>query len=356
MVSFLGVIGYVKQRAKESSYLKNEIKMEDVCLLVPFRNEEERIDILLNSIKQANSLPSEIVFIDDHSEDRTVDKIKRELSNVDHTIISLPDGMSGKKSALRYAISATESRYIHTMDADVSFRADLYEEISKLEEADMYILPAIMKPMNWKEYFYALDLYLVNGVNAGLTGIARPIIASGANLLYRRSTFHLVDNYVSHAHSASGDDTYLLRDFNLNGTFVRLMTPSNFSVFTETPHSFKSMLDQRLRWVGKTSNMKDLLSSFIGLIQFLLTITFLLLVAWNCVEQNWMMVASLVLIKSFIEMTSFYPFFRQTNMLKAWALLPIYQFYFPIYSIILMTSMLFYKPKWKERKIYGLNN
>lgn len=330
--------------------------MDDICLLVPFRNEEERIDILLNSIKSANLLPAQIVFIDDHSDDGTALKIKHLLGDIKHSILTLPANVNGKKAALRYAIASTESRYIHTMDADVSFHPDLYHNVARLEEADMYILPAIMQPMNWKEYFYAIDLYLVNAVNAGLTGLARPIIASGANLLYRRSTFHLVDNYVSHSHSASGDDTYLLRDFNLNGTFVRLMTSNKFAVFTETPHSFRSMLDQRLRWVGKTSNMKDLLSSFVGLIQLVLTITFFVLLVWNCIEQNWLMVGSLGLIKSFIEMSSFYPFFRQTNTVKGWLLLPIYQFYFPIYSIILVTSMLFYKPKWKERKIYGLNS
>lgn len=356
VVSVIGLIGYLSQQAKERDYKTGGILLEEVCLLIPFRDEEARIHVLLDSLNNSSELPGEILFIDDHSSDQTVQKIQQSLQNVNFSIISLPDGVTGKKAALRYAMTLTSATYLHTMDADVVFESNLFSNIQKLSDADMYILPAIMAPENAREYFYTIDLYLVNAINAGLTGLARPIIASGANLLYRKSTFYLVDNYISHAHSASGDDTYLLRDFRLNSTDVRLITTADFAVRTETPHSFKQMLDQRLRWVGKTSNMKDLLSSMVGLLQFVLTLAFFVLLIWGIIEKEWQQVLALIGLKSAVEWMSFYPFFSQTKTMKGWLFLPIYQFYFPVYSIILVVAMLVYKPTWKNRKIYKLEN
>lgn len=347
-------VGLQRQKRKERRHVVPVgINPEEVVVLIPFRNEEKRLEPLLKSLKNLKRYPGEFVFIDDHSDDRSVTMIEAAMDGCNYSILPLPAGVEGKKRALRYAIQHTESTWILTMDADIHVPSDYFVNLSRMERADMYVLPAIMEPGNWMEHFYAIDLYLVNAVNAGLSGLARPIVASGANLLYSRQTFHLVDNFVSHAHAASGDDTYLLRDFRLNLTDVRVSTDPGLAVFTETPHSLKELIDQRLRWIGKTGNMKDLLSTLLGILQVSLTAGFIALLVWSCLQQEWIMSLAIWVLKTLIDMTLFYGFFSRTRRVDSWWFIPLYELVFPFYSLAILVLMPIYKPKWKGRAIYA---
>lgn len=346
-------VGLLRQLKKERSHVQgNRIDPNQVVVLIPFRNEEQRLAPLLSSLQAITRGPGKIVFIDDHSDDASAKMIHEAMTGGNYSILTLPDGIEGKKRALRYGIQHTESRWILTMDADIRVPKDYFVKLANLAQADMYVLPAIMEPATRLEHFYAIDLYLVNAVNAGLSGLARPIVASGANLLYSRDTFLLVDNFVSHAHAASGDDTYLLRDFRLNLTDVRVSTDPGIAVFTETPHSFRELIDQRLRWIGKTGDMKDLLSTLLGLLQVFLTAGFMALLVWSMIQQTWSMTLAFLVLKTFIDMTLFYGFFSRTRRLSSWWYIPLYEVVFPFYSLLILLLMPFYKPKWKGREIY----
>ena len=96
-----------------------------------------------------------------------------------------------------------------------------FEKLEKLSPADLYILPAVLISKRWYGHFFEVDLLLVNALNTGLSGLKRPIIASGANLLVRKSAFEQYDCYETHAHIPSGDDIYLLRDFRSAKSDVR---------------------------------------------------------------------------------------------------------------------------------------
>ncbi len=353
LLGLIVAVGFVLQRSRERAYTGKGIDPESVVVLIPFRNEAHRIPALLESLKQLHSMPGELVFIDDHSEDTTVSLIQEAMQGVPFRVMSLPEEITGKKRALRYATEHTQSEYILTIDADVTLDPDYFDCIAALGGADMYVLPALMIPEGFAEHFYTIDLYLVNAVNAGLAGLTRPIVASGANLLYKRSTFQSVDNFASHAHAASGDDTYLLRDFRLNRTDVRLMTDPKVAVRTETPQSFREFIDQRLRWIGKTGDLKDGLSTSLAVLQAGFTLAFMVLMGWMIFVQAWTLLGLLFALKAFVDMALFYPFFQRTQCLKSWWLIPVYELLFPLYTLVLILLLPVYKPKWKGRAIYS---
>jgi len=353
----LGVIitvGFFLQRQKERGYIKSEQKIDpkELVVLIPFRNEAHRIQDLLDNIQQLKTLPRSFVFIDDHSTDNTVDLINQSLKGTDHEVIHLPESISGKKRALRYGTEHSQSKYILTMDADVVVDVDYFAAISELGEADMYVLPAIMKSKKWVEHFYEIDLILVTAANAGLAGLARPIMASGANLLYKRSTFSDVDNVESHIHAASGDDTYLLRDFREHKKDVRLLTDPKCGITTETPQSFREFIDQRLRWIGKTGDIKDSLSTTLVILQAILTIVFFGLIIWTVILGDWKLLGILFGLKSVTDLVLFYPYFARIKRLSSWIYIPIYELLFPIYTLLILALVFTYKPKWKGREIY----
>ncbi len=347
-------IGYFLQIRKERPYFTqgNKIDVNNIVVLIPFRNEARRIGPLLKCINEQTKLPREFIFIDDHSSDEGVASIHNELNIKNYRILSLPEDVFGKKKALRYAIDHSESEYILTLDADIEMAPDYFENIGQLGQADLYVLSVTMIPKSFLEYFYEIDLVLVNAANAGLAGLARPIMASGANLLYRRDTFERVDDLGSHINAASGDDTYLLRDFRENDTDVRLVTHPATRVTTETPQSFREFIDQRLRWIGKTRDIKDVLANTVGILQSLLIGVFLAMSLTMILKAEWMLLIIFISLKALVDMLLFYFYFQRIGKLTTWWLIPIYEILFPFYSLLIGLLVLIYKPKWKGRGIY----
>lgn len=348
-------IGFFLQQKKEEGFRKCEhrVKLSELVVLVPFRNEEHRIHTILNSISKLKTFPKEFVFINDHSEDDSRQVIEGANLNCNWQVLDLPMGASGKKMALRYAMSQTTSEYILQLDADVSFHEEYFDELAKLGSADMYLMPAIMKAENFLEHLFEIDLNVANAANTGASGLSRPIMASGANMLFKRASFDEVDNFESHKHAASGDDMYLLRDFRENDKQVRLISSLNNAVFTETPKSLKEFIDQRLRWLGKTGDLKDHLSTSIAMLQFILTLIFLGVTVCAIILAHWEVLILVFVVKSILDMILFLPYFIRINRLVTWGFIPFYEFLFPFYSIILVLLMYMYKPKWKGRDVYS---
>jgi len=344
-------IGLTFQWKKERTYLQkgNKLKLAEITVLIPFRNEEKRITDLLESILKSSVLPSKFLFIDDHSSDKSVAKINATLRDFPFEILTVPDGEFGKKKALRIGIEAVETSYFLALDADVAFAENYFEQFEKLIPADLYILPAVLISKRWFEYFFEVDLLLVNALNTGLSGLKRPIIASGANLLVRKSAYEQYDFYETHAHIPSGDDIYLLRDFRNANAEVRVCTIPTFQVTTETPQSFSEFIHQRLRWVAKTGNVRDHLSTFLALVQFLLTIGFFSILIYLLFNSKFELALITFTFKILVEMMLFLPFFYRFKRMKAWFLLPIYQLLFPFYNLLILVLIPFFKPIWKGR-------
>jgi len=347
-------VGFHLQRKKEETYFseKNGVSLDEITVLIPFRNEEHRLKGLLDSIQNSEMYPQEFIFIDDHSSDKSAELVEKELKGLNFQIISLTEELTGKKKALRSAIEQVKTKYILTLDADVHFGGNYFESLSKLEESDLYILPAIMEAKKPMEYLYEIDLVLVNAVNTGLAGISRPIVCSGANLLYKKDIFDEVDDLDSHIHAASGDDTYLLRDFRENDKEIRLISNSFCAVRTETPQSFREFIDQRLRWIGKTGDLKDNLSTSLAVVQSIFTISFFLLLIYTIFLAEWKMFIVLFIVKSSIDLLLFASFFTRINRRVTWLLIPLYELLFPVYTLVILALVFTYKPKWKGRGIY----
>ena len=345
-------IGFFLQLRKERLYRDpGSVSLKDMAVVIPFRNEEQRIGVLIESIKNSRQLPSMFIFVDDHSTDRTVQLIAESLGEIDHTVISMPVGEEGKKRAIRKGIEQTYTKWILSMDADVSFSPDYFDHLSDLKEADMYILPAILTAEKELHHLFEVDLILVNAANCGISGLKRPILASGANLLYTKEAFMRYDDLKRHQHMPSGDDIYLLRDFRERGANIRLMTGTEVSIRTETPQTLKEFIHQRLRWIAKTGDVKDHLSTGLAIIQLLLSMSFVVLLVYLAMTGNWNLFLISFLIKTSLDMLLFLPFFDRIKRMRSWLFIPLYEVIFPFYSLMILVMMYFFKPEWKGRKL-----
>ena len=362
LLGSLLLIGYFLQVKKELNYWVNEsesksnisangksIRLDNLVVIVPFRNEEQRIYGLLSSILNTTKLPKEFIFVDDHSSDKTSDLIIEKLKNIPFRILKLPDGVEGKKRAIRLAMEQSESEIILSLDADVEFQENYFSNLAQLSLCDMYILPVVFNAKNWLESLFELDPLLVNAANCGISGWKRPILASGANLMFSRTAFQELDNFARHKHIASGDDMYALRDFREGGAEIRLITGSVLAVSTETPQSVKEFFHQRLRWIAKTGDVKDALSTLLAIFQVLVTCTFLGLLLFSAFQLEWKSFWAIVGLKTSIDLVQFFPYFFRVKRLRTLLFIPFYEVLFPIYSLSVLIAVLFVKPIWKGR-------
>jgi hypothetical protein len=89
-------------------------------------------------------------------------------------------------------------------------------------------------------------------VGAGCIGRGRPTMCNGANLAYRRATFHEVGGYADNLGLASGDDEFLLHKIHQRyPAGVRFLAQAEAVVDTPAPATLRALLRQRVRWASK---------------------------------------------------------------------------------------------------------
>lgn len=343
------VFGLIRNQKKNKNVSASKIELNEVTAVIPFRNEGKNLPILIHSLKNQSAFPVKIIFVDDHSDDHSVQIIKDSQLTFKWEIVT--NVGEGKKSAIRTGIKHVETQYILSLDADIELPSDYFKTLEFLQEEDLILMPAIMNGKGVLQLF-ELDLHLVNGINAGVAGLCRPIMASGANMLYRKTTFEEVDSYESHKQYASGDDMFLLKDFRENKKQIRLVVDKDLSIQTDAPQTWNAFMMQRLRWLGKTGGLKDQLANGLAIIQLIYTFTFYVLLIFGFYYS---LECGLIIwgVKSLLDIFLYVPFFRMIKKLNRLWLFPIYELLFPIYNLILVIMLPFVKPKWKGRDIYS---
>lgn len=122
--------------------LKSQSKRDQIGLLfdhhisviIPARNEETRLPLLLASLKSQSVLPDEILVVDDSSEDRTAD-ISRQMGGRVIKGLPLQEGWTGKNWACWQGAQAARGDILIFLDADVWLSEEgIFDIISALEK------------------------------------------------------------------------------------------------------------------------------------------------------------------------------------------------------------------------------
>ncbi len=327
----------ITKKSKQETY-----NLSQISVVIPFRNEVSNIPNLLASIKQLTHLPLEFIWVNDHSEDTSLETLKNLSPN--HQLLHLPNGQSGKKAAIRAGIAQTKGSYILTWDADISVPKTYFEHLQKIPISALSIFPVCMQANSIWELFYELDYYFLSSINVAVSGFTNPIVASGANLLFEKESFLACDSIQQHQHIASGDDQFLLDDFKKVGKSMQVIPIHGLGVTTETPHSLSSFMQQRLRWIGKSSKIKDITTfviSGLGVIYLALFIFLLFTPFWFYV----------FLVKIMVDMFIFLPYLHRLNRTKIAWVTPFFTCMYPIYFLVIVLFSLGLKTHWKGRSV-----
>lgn len=345
---FLSGLYFISKRRKIQRY---SLKLDDITLLIPFKNEESNLPQLLSALSKQSEHPSQIIFVDDHSSDASVELISKFIEGKDHfQLLSLPTFLEGKKAALNYAIQSIETEYIYTIDADVSFEAMLFSSLATLPSVDLISLPVKMNGSSWIGKLAALEYHQFNALNYLLSAVY-PISISGANLLAKVNKKEYQIQLENHKHIASGDDYFLLKDMRMKRKDIMYVNSSQMLVETPSPNTFKKYLIQRVRWLSKTKSTMEWGEAIIGFnITFYFLGGFFALII-SGLNQAWDTLFLIFCLRFLIDGMVYVHYTHVWKHKKEIFLLPSMQFVYPILFLVVFILSLFYIPSWKVKSI-----
>jgi 4,4'-diaponeurosporenoate glycosyltransferase len=131
-----------------------------LSIIIPARNEEHNLPVLLASLARQTERPLEIIVVDDGSTDRTAEIASAAGAKVIHSK-PLPDGWRGKTWACHQGVEASSGRLLCFLDADTSFEpGGLSRVLASYHGGAFSVGPwhAIQKPYENLSLFFNLNM------------------------------------------------------------------------------------------------------------------------------------------------------------------------------------------------------
>jgi hypothetical protein len=256
-------------KASSSAFLnepRGRVRAQDegphLSVLIAARNEAANLPLLLADL-QAQQLPAtafEVIVIDDHSTDDTALVVANAALTSSFPLHLLQLAylpgftQTGKKAALEAALAVARAPWIVCTDADCRVQPHWLAAHQQAHDAEAHFVsgPVLLTGQGPLAALQGLELAGLVGSGAAGILLGAPTMCNGANLSYRRASFHAVGGYTGNAQVASGDDEFLLH--KLHAAFPassRFLQDPQAIVRTAAQPTLQQLLRQRVRWASK---------------------------------------------------------------------------------------------------------
>lgn len=337
---------------------KNVEKKVKLSVVISFRNEAENLPTLLDSISMQTLSQDyfELILIDDHSSDNSllvVEGFKPKFLNL--KIFAASSDQIGKKTALIYGIKKASNPIIVFTDADCIPSRYWLESISicAANGTDFIIGTVIMNAKNgFADKIQALEYSSLMATAAGSSGIGLPVIASSANLAFRKDILNVeIDDLTPTV--SSGDDMFLLHKAKrVKGCRIRFLSDERGVVQTKAESTIAKALKQRKRWTSKSIHYKDFDTIIAALVVLLFSMSIVGLFFASVLNVRYLFHLSILLaIKSFIDYTFIRRYLKNTGQDTLLNVFLPLQLVYPIYVTYSFFAGIFIKVSWKGRMI-----
>lgn len=327
-------------------------------IIVPFRNEEQNLPVLLESLSNLNYPTDffEVILVDDNSELRfQISEFRFKIVVVDNVRTS----NSPKKDAISTAIPLAKYEWIITTDADCIVKKNwlfVLDQFIHLGNSEMVCGVLTYKYQNtFLHHFKQLDFASLQGATIGSFGINKPFMCNGANFAYTKKLFLTLKGFEGNDIIASGDDVFLLQKaVEQFPEKVSYLKSYETIVATKPLNNWKDLFHQRVRWASKTKVYKSNFGKILGLIVLCgnLGFIFLLFSFFSCFYALTAIFDTIFFGILFLKFYIDYILIQKTqNFLQTnskYALLS--SFLYPFFSVAVAIYSLFGKYEWKGRR------
>jgi cellulose synthase/poly-beta-1,6-N-acetylglucosamine synthase-like glycosyltransferase len=329
-------------------------------VIIPFRNEAENLHELLSTISKLKYPTSdfEIIFVNDESNDSSVEIIKNNLDKTEIDFSMLQNkrvSKSPKKDAISTAIETAKHGWIITTDADCvlpDLWLDCFNSFINQNKCNMLVGPVAYYKINtFLDRFQAFDFLSLIGATIGGFGLKNPFLSNGANLAYKKDFFKALNGFDGNTDIASGDDVFLLQKaIERNRDSVLFLKATEAIVLTKPQPDFESLKSQRVRWASKTTHYKNNFGKLTGLLVLLMNAilisSLILTIIGSLKLQVFIIILVAKLLIDFILLCKTATFYNQKQLLKSYLLCALF---YPFFSVYIASLSLFLSYKWKGR-------
>lgn len=264
-----------KKWPKSNQGLVSEDFHRSVTLIIPFRNERSNLHALSSELKKLVDSNLEILLIDDHSEDGSVELLADLVKGIQGVqILRSPE--TGKKEALDFGIFQAQGEIILTSDADCKFPDHWVKKMTdsfRQPEIRLVAGPVVSeyKGAGFFEKFQQIEWYSILLLTQVSFSQKQPLMCSGANLAFRKKAFEEVKGYSGNENWLSGDDEFLLK--KVIGRFgpesCVYLPVREVLVSTNPQENWRDLVRQRIRWAGKWKAHRSFSHAFSAIFAFL---------------------------------------------------------------------------------------
>lgn len=347
-----------------------------VSIIIAARNEENYIEECLKSLANQSYPAShfEIIVVDDHSEDLTVEIINRFKAETGLPIVLLNnEGDYGKKAAIKKGILASKGEYLLFTDADCSVSPDWILSITEcfVYQQPVFITGPVMLSSSegYFNAFQCLEFSSLIASTAGSIAVNKPIMANGANMAYSKHQYLKMlsdkDDIMGEKFD-SGDDVFTM--FSMKQFFgpekISFLYSLKGVVYTSAKENLKALFKQRLRWVSKSKGYKDKDVILTAILVFgcnLMIVLLLLAGLWDIglylsgstSLKIFSIIAFIVLLTfkgtvDYYLLSTFLKKFNKTEFLRVYAISIV-----PVMMFTVVTAIMgnFVKVLWKKRRV-----
>lgn len=324
--------------------------------VIPFRNEEESLALLIKGLKQQNLTFDhfEVLLIDDQSTDDSKKILLGLIAGLSNFFLLENEG-SGKKDAIASGIKQAKHPFVLTTDADCYHPENWLSSISSFlsyNEVDLLIAPVQLSMLKgWFNRFQAVDFMSLVMSGAGACGIGRPIMCNAANLVYKKELYQRARKEMSEKY-ASGDDIFLLQYAVKENAVVRFLKCKEAIVTTFPLKNISQFFNQRVRWASKSKGYTDMYTLWVAWIVFItnliLVISPLLLFLYPAAAFVALMGGVLKAVFDFRLLRRGSAFFNVPLSLRDFLVI---QFIYPLYIFATVVYATVGVSYWKGRRI-----
>lgn len=330
-----------------------------VSLIVPYRNEENKILSLLENLKQINYPKElkEVILVNDHSDDSGPEIIQGFMNANPGfgSAYSLEANLKGKKAALRLGASRAQGEILLLTDADCRFGPDwVISMMQAFSNPDIQMTqgPVVIDPAdNWVGNIQQIEFLSLMMSAAGSAGLFHPVLASGANLAVRKEVYLKATSYLKD-HINTGDDMFLLEYLKKRyPAGVAFLKNSKAIIQTPAVNSFQQFWNQRKRWTSKSTHYQNFEIMGTAMLVFFTNAILLITLIFALINLHWILLPiSLLVLKTISEwplMESGLKFYGLRNKRK-WFFL--FELVYPVYVLAISLAGVFGSFSWKSRK------
>lgn len=336
-----------------------------VTVIIPARDEEDNLPVLLQALKDQNYPMHlfEVIVIDDFSTDNTASVVAEfPASNV--RLLQLSRYLSAeqrlnsyKKKAIEMAVEQARGDLIMTTDADcimgplwISTMVQYYE----MYRPKFIAAPvSFYKENNFFKKLQSLDFMTMQGITGALAALKSGTMCNGANLAYERDVFYEVGGFNGIDDIASGDDMLLMFKIYKQYPHGVLYLKNDDAIVRTLPvDTFNGFMHQRIRWSSKADKYEDRRLTWVLALVYFWNVALLFMTIVAVILPEWRpWLGIFLLYKITVEYYFLIPvarFFRKTDLLF-W-FIPGQLFHIP-YIVVAGWLGKFGSYQWKGRKV-----